>query len=85
MDQLPCSNCESLKNQCKDLKNEVSRLTIKLDNLLELILREHGEKYTQTDPVNFGPSLSDNAEHSLVNESSTTDVLFDIYCQASSV
>ena len=51
MNSVSCSNCELLKDQCKELKKEVALLTEKLDNVLELLFCKHSEKSSQTDPV----------------------------------
>ena len=87
MDSIPCSNCESLKVQCKELKTEVTLLTQKLDNLLELVLREHCDKSSQTDLIATESSMT-NTEYGdiTIPDSSDTasDISYDIFRNANS-
>ena len=85
MDSVHCSNCKSLKNQCKELRDEVILLKEKLDNVLELLFCDKSEKcsqtdfhdsiekYSQTDPINLKSSSVDTQTDPINLESSSID------------
>ena len=87
MDSIPCSNCESLKVQCKELKTEVTLLTQKLDNLLELVLREHCNKSSQTDLITTESSMTNTEHGDFVSPDSSdtaSDISYDMFRNANS-
>ena len=65
MSVISCSNCDSLKEQCQNLKIEVAALNEKYNNLLDLFFRETVSQSTQTPPQTKN-SLSEGGEHSVV-------------------
>lgn len=85
MNSVSCSNCELLKDQCKELKKEVALLTEKLDNVLELLFCKHSEKSSQTDPViTESDSVSNIMDHNINVTNSDPEISFDLYNLASS-
>ena len=51
MNDNPCTNCSSLSEQCFELKEEITILTQKLDNLLKVVLCDRKDFCCQANPL----------------------------------
>ena len=88
MNKNPCTNCSSLSEQCIQLKEEISVLTQKLDNLLKVVLCEKKDFCCQVNPFLVSSSTqTDNVTITtppVVSHDKPLSPLFpDIFCDTS--
>ena len=78
-----CSNCISLNEENRLLRNEISELYLRIDNLSNLLFCEQNDTFTQTHVCHTSISTQSDEYNNDPATDAQTDALFNIFVEAS--